>query len=139
MHRENEVEISLKAEIEEERSHRHRILILIQFLGTQCFLRFLTTFSNNKGKTWISFKKKIKWGINTKSIIYAKLWHNILNNKEYTFFSIYTFSGVRIEKQSITPTLKIHRLITSPKLQLLFLTTTHLLSQSKTLEYQQKL
>lgn len=50
MHRENKVEISLKAEIEEEIIHRHRILILIQFLGTQFFLRFLTKLSNNKGE-----------------------------------------------------------------------------------------
>lgn len=80
MHRENKVEISLKAEIEEEIIHRHRILILIQFLGTQFFLRFLTKLSNNKGENWISFLKN--WGISTKSIIYAKPGHNILNSKE---------------------------------------------------------
>jgi len=48
-----------------------------------------------------------------------------LNNKEF-------FSGVCVEKQSITPTgVTIYRIMTSLKSSLISLATSHLLSQSK--------
>lgn len=62
------------------------------------------------------------------SIIHAKPWHTILNNKEF-------FSRLCVEKKSVTPTgVRIYRIITSPKSSLISLATSHLLSQSNILD-----
>lgn len=67
--------------------------------------------------------------MSNKSIIHAKLWHNLLNNKEFS-------SGVWVEKKSITPTgVRIYRIITSPKSSLISLATSHLFSQGKIIDY----